>query len=75
MAVRVATIMTAAAMVTEEAAMATAASETEECCTGGGGHHEVPSRCVCRDELGVRGSPENCKSHLAISSAREAPCF
>ena len=31
---------------------------------------------VRRDEPGIRWwLPENCKSHLAISSAREAPCF
>jgi hypothetical protein len=32
-------------------------------------------RCTGRDESVVRGSPENCKSDLAISSASEAHVF
>ena len=43
----------------------------ESALPGGESHVEVR-----RDEPGVRWwSPENCKSHLAISSVSKAPCF
>ncbi len=46
-------------------------SKEESALPGGGSHVEVR-----RDELGVRWwSPENRKSHLAISSASEAHVF